>query len=391
MRNFAIPSLVFVQNENRLLPINWYSSLIPPKSEQNRSFTVAYLVNSCGLSEEAAVLASQSVRFTTPNRANSVLALLKEQGFGKSEIPKVISSFPGLLVVEPAKSILPTIEFFLSKGFSRAEVVKLFSMKQNVLRQNLEKSIIPRFDFLKSVLLDDRRVVTALKLGTKILFVNVEGLQRNVGPNIELLRQYGASEAVVSYFLSRYISELGRDGEVFRKKLNEIIEMGFDPSQLSFVHALAMMVSRSKSDLERRKELYRKWGWSDNELSLAFRKNPICMILSEKKISTTMDFLVNKMGFQAKDIAERASILYYSLEKRIIPRCSVAAVLKLMSLTKKDLSLYTLVIPSEKLFLKNFVTRYSKQAPELMSVYKGEIDFFELGFEPEAIQGVTEL
>ena len=47
------------------------------------------------------------------------------------------------------------------------------------------------------------------------------------------------------------------------------------------------------------------------------------MLLSEEKITKAMNFFVNKMGYPSADIARHPKVIFFSLEKRIIPRCSV--------------------------------------------------------------------
>lgn len=70
-------------------------------------------------------------------------------------------------------------------------------------------------------------------------------------------------------------------------------------------------------------ELYSKWGWTEDDFWLAFRKNPRFMPLSANSFSSEMDFIVNKMGWQPADVAKELNTLTYSLEKRIMPRASV--------------------------------------------------------------------
>ncbi|KAF8401522.1 hypothetical protein HHK36_012462 [Tetracentron sinense] len=96
-----------------------------------------------------------------------------------------------------------------------------------------------------------------------------------------------------------------------------------------------------------------------------------------------MDFLVNKMGYESKYIARRPLLLMYSLEKRIIPRCSVLQFLNSNGLIKKDFSLNTVLIPNEKYFLKRFVTKYQVEVPQLLNVYQGNMDIVELLVEAE--------
>uniref|UniRef100_A0A5B7APZ1 Transcription regulator mTERF family n=1 Tax=Davidia involucrata TaxID=16924 RepID=A0A5B7APZ1_DAVIN len=148
--------------------------------------------------------------------------------------------------------------------------------------------------------------------------------------------------------------------------------MGFDPSKNSFVNAMLVLTGNSKSTWERKLEVYRKWGWSDDEILLAFKKNPKCMATSEKKINQVMDFLINKMGWNASDVAGCPMALFSSLENWTIPRCLVIQLLLSKGLIKKDISLSSVIALVERQFLNKFVTKYQIRFPALLNLYQGE-------------------
>ncbi|KAK3041468.1 hypothetical protein RJ639_000445 [Escallonia herrerae] len=87
-----------------------------------------------------------------------------------------------------------------------------------------------------------------------------------------------------------------------------------------------------------------------------------------------MDFLVNKMGWPSIGIARTSAVIFYSLEKRIVPRCSIFKVLSLKGLIKKNVSLLTVLQAPEKSFLKKFVTNYEEEVPKFLGVYRGTVD-----------------
>ena len=95
-----------------------------------------------------------------------------------------------------------------------------------------------------------------------------------------------------------------------------------------------------------------------------------------------MDFLVNKMGQEPAAIVRYQSVLYPSLEKKIIPRCSVVKVLQMNGLVKKDLC-FSFLGSSEIAFFNRFVMNYEQDVPELLKLYQGKIDIFELGLVSE--------
>ncbi|KAM1401526.1 hypothetical protein ACFX2F_028666 [Malus domestica] len=87
-----------------------------------------------------------------------------------------------------------------------------------------------------------------------------------------------------------------------------------------------------------------------------------------------MDLLVNKMGWSSKMIAKYPVVLTLSLERRLIPRCSVVKVLLLKGLMNDNLNLGSVLKPTDKQFLEMFVKRYLGKVPRLLSVYQGKVN-----------------
>lgn len=153
----------------------------------------------------------------------------------------------------------------------------------------------------------------------------------------------------------------------FRKSTETIKEMGFDPSKGEFTTAVMVMSQLSKSGWERKVDIYKGWGWSDEEILAAFRKDPWCMMASEKKIMAVMDFLVNKMD------CETSTLILRSLKKTIIPRGSVVQVLLSKQLIDRMPNLISLFVQPEKLFLKKFVHCFD-EAPQLLKLYRDKLN-----------------
>ncbi|XP_057485227.1 uncharacterized protein LOC130771600 [Actinidia eriantha] len=133
----------------------------------------------------------------------------------------------------------------------------------------------------------------------------------------------------------------------------------------------------AKSTWEKKVDVYRKWGWTEDEILVAFKKHPWCMTASEDKINGVMDFLVNKMGLESSLVARRPKLISLSLEKRTVPRCAVYQVLLSKGLINSNaISLMTFLMTSEKLFLEKLGNRHKEEAPELLQLYKGSFDRF---------------
>ena len=119
-------------------------------SSQANSFTVSYLINSCGFSHRKAVSASKSVHLETPKKPDSVFAFFDTHGFSKSQTLKIVRKQPQLLLVSDTEtSILPKLQFFYSKGASKSDVVKIVASTPAIMTQSLENKIIPLYDFVK--------------------------------------------------------------------------------------------------------------------------------------------------------------------------------------------------------------------------------------------------
>ncbi|KAM7521507.1 hypothetical protein LguiA_011409 [Lonicera macranthoides] len=340
------------------------------------SFTVSYLINSCGLSPETAIYTSERVHLKTLENPESVLNLLKNIGFSKTQIAKVVRKRPRLLLANPEKTLLPKFQFLQSMGISNTDIAKVLSTEPTFLIRSMENYIIPCYNFLKSVLQSDEKIIYCMK---RAPWVFVEDYTKKLIPNVRFLREFGMKESCIVLLLTHFPEVVMRRPEDFRSTVVEVSELGFDPLKSTFVFALHVLSGDSnKSIRDRCYKAYKKWGWSEDEIILAFRKHPNCMIMSEKKLSRSMDFLVNKMGFPSREIASYPLVLCFSFEKRIMPRCCVYQVLSLKGLIKKDLSLTRLLIHEEKYFLEKFVTKYEDKVPQLLDVYQGKADPLEL-------------
>ncbi|GFZ19036.1 hypothetical protein Acr_27g0007750 [Actinidia rufa] len=161
----------------------------------------------------------------------------------------------------------------------------------------------------------------------------------------------------------------------FRQIVEKVEKIGFNPSATTFVTAVHALSAMTKSTWETKVDVYKKWGWTDDEILLAFKKYPWCMTVSENKINRVMEFLVNKMGLESSLVASRPKLVSLSLEKRTVPRCAVYQVLLSKGLIKSNaISLMTLLVSPEKRFIEKIVNRYKDEAPELLKLSTEKLD-----------------
>ncbi|XP_024022607.1 transcription termination factor MTERF2, chloroplastic-like [Morus notabilis] len=339
-------------------------------SSNQQSFTVSYLINSLGFSPETALSASKYVNFKTPEKPDKLINLFKKYGFTQIQLSNLVRRCPSIFSYDAEKNILPKLEFLQAKGMSGPEMAKRLSVFPTLLRCSLSNLIIPSYDFYRDLFQSDEKACHTVKRFPHILIC----LKKYVAPNVAILREHGVAKSDIAKMMHLWPKSFVTSPDSFREVVEKVVEMGFDASTLKFVVAVNIFLSMRKSTWESKVDAYKKWGWSEEEVSKAFQSYPWCMMVSEDKLMASMDIFINQMGWRPFHLAKFPTIFTVSLNKRVVPRCSVFQVLLSKGLVKKDANLNSLLMSSEKNFLQRFVAPYKENAPELLKLYKEKYD-----------------
>ncbi|XP_058727915.1 uncharacterized protein LOC131599645 [Vicia villosa] len=278
----------------------------------------------------------------------------------------MIAKVPGLLSCNPSKRILPKFQFLLSKGASNSDIVNLVSKNPKVLSPSLKNHIVPTYELIYRFLQSDKDVIASAIRNPDLLS------EQFVRRNMAMLIENGVSDSNIARMLQIR-------GQIFRtrdmlKFVEEVKNLGFNSSKTIFSIALVAKISVSKNLWEEKVEVFKKWGWSDEDALEAFRKKPYCMLASVDKINVVMSFCVNQLGWDAMVIAKTPYILSLSLEKRIIPRAAVVQFLLDKGLRNKSASLTCPFVVSEKMFLYMFIKRFRKESSYLLKLYEEKLN-----------------
>ncbi|XP_050214352.1 uncharacterized protein LOC126665564 [Mercurialis annua] len=367
-------------NSNFLLAILRFASARHFTSEnlihKKQSFTVSYLINSCGLAPKVAQSISKWFQLTTPDNPDSVILFFKDQGFTASQISKIVRIRPRVLRAKPNSSILPKLEFLRSVGASSSDLSAIVSRNPDILVRHLVRHLIPFYDILKRVLVTDEKVIRTLKRSS-MYFPSMKDI---FNVNLSLLTQIGMPQSGIAELVLKFPLAMCLNDVKFADKVKKIIEKGFDPTKRSFVMALGVFLQFSDTTWERKIEFYKMCGWSEDEILSILRKNPLSLAMSQKSVTSKMDFLVGKMGWKPADVAKLPVVLCCSLENRIMPRCLIARILLLKGLIKTNVPLSSLIVSSDERFMKTFVLKYKEEVPQLLDFFQGKVSFEELGF-----------
>lgn len=333
------------------------SSEIPLKNRHR-----VYLENSYVFSRKKAV--KYSISYSSG--PDSVIAFLKNHHFNDSRISVIVRKWPLLFQYVPETSFLPKIKYFRHLGFSSLDIVKILTLAPSLLGRSLEGQIMPCVDFLKSFLSSNIVFRSSIVRSPLILEVN---LQETLLPNVRLLREVGVSKSHIAEFMKISPFGLSADHESFRVIVEEVQKVGFDPLNKNFVVGIITMREVNISLWKEKVILYKSWGWSDDQLMEAFRKNPRMMAVSKDKLTRIHDLLVNKMGCDLSLIILRPRIFMFSFEKNIAPRCAWYQVLKSKGLIKQGFSFIHMLTCPNWLFLEKYVQYNATNDPEMLKVY----------------------
>lgn len=253
----------------------------------------------------------------------------KKWGWSEEEFVATFRKNPRIMMVSK-DNIRATMDFFVNKMGIESSFVAKYPI---LLLFSLQKRIIPR--------------------ATVFQFLMAEGL---IKPEHGSLHAW--NNCSEKSFLKRYLNSYD--------EAPWLLQLYKD--KLSTAESLEIGLSTLKR--ERKLNMFKKWGWSEEEFLEVFRKVPRLMDLSEDRLMASMAFFVNKMGLKSSDIARDPGILLHSLQKRIIPRAAVFQYLVTKGLIKHKFT--TLLKFSEENFQEMIVKSYG-EAPKLLELYKDKL------------------
>ncbi|XP_026447264.1 claspin-like [Papaver somniferum] len=342
-------------------------------SSSSSSPVVSYLINSCGLSEDRAVSIGKKLPLTTTTSyLETIITTLESYGFTKSHISKIIIKTPRFLEYGRCGHLKLKLGYFKSKEISTLEMVKFLICSPEILIRGLKDKIIPLFDSISSIVGSDRDTFKVIgNTYNDMRCLSVEFIQERISGNLQVLRDEGIPERVIVNFLIQVPKVCLISTDKFKERVQDVKDMGINPHKTPsrFVSWIRMLVVCSKTTLEAKMNVLRKWGWPEDILLDQVLKNPGFMTISVAKIEAVLDYLVTQMGYNISSFVKVLGVFNYSLEKRIIPRISVHRFLISMGLIKCNGTLSGVLNITDENFLRKFVMSYKVEAPELLQIY----------------------
>ncbi|KAI8529183.1 hypothetical protein RHMOL_Rhmol12G0205600 [Rhododendron molle] len=280
---------------------------------------------------------------------------------------------PQLYLYNAPRNFKPKMEYIKSLGFSDAEVVQILLDVPNVIRRSLENKIIPSFQVIKRIVGTGENVLKAIKASYRVCD---KDLEKVLEPNIAILINHGVPKPLLLKFFMSQTRSLVLNTHQFTEVVEEVDKLGFDPTSMLYLLAVNSLAMINKSLWERKSEVYRSFGMSEDQILSAFIRQP--------KIRKLMGFFVNELKISPLVISKTPKLMLLSLEKRLVPRCSVLQLLMSKGAIKGDFSLVHALEMTHKKFEERYVSEYQNVIPEVVEACQGKIQFQGFSIELKA-------
>ncbi|KAL3830444.1 hypothetical protein ACJIZ3_019246 [Penstemon smallii] len=174
----------------------------------------------------------------------------------------------------------------------------------------------------------------------------------------------------VMYNLPRFLLH---SPEYMKKFVNKVDEMGVSRDSRMFIHALRVVSTISYETWELKLKAFRKLGFSENDIVVAFRKAPFIFGSSEKKMKELIKVLLATGKYDMSCIIRNPTSFSRSIEKNFKPRLHVLQILESENLIQNWPSLSSLCTMSVKKFFERFVGPYLDKVGHVNYVYGEEL------------------
>ncbi|KAJ9546277.1 hypothetical protein OSB04_025984 [Centaurea solstitialis] len=333
---------------------------------------VDYLMDSLQFSKQDAIsisTKSKVTRLKSTINSDLVVNIFKTYGLDLSQIRQIVSSVPKILTCKPNKTLEPKIRVFHELGLSGSDLVSFIQNSPNIMWSGLDTKIMPCLQLLRQVLGSDEIVIQVMNNRTRRLFFTNNFMER-LSTNVLLLQNFGLLNERIVMFVLNNPNKLIVDPTLLESKLSYVEEkLGISRESPIFIHALTAVLWYTDSEIERKMQNFRSFGWSDSDIALLFRGQPYCLTMSEANMRNKLKFYMKDLGYTPSYLISRHAFFTLSLDKRVIPRNAMLKILKEKKLVSNDKpSLITIANYTESKFLE-FLRGFEDDVPCLRKTY----------------------
>ncbi|KAK3123299.1 hypothetical protein QOZ80_8AG0628180 [Eleusine coracana subsp. coracana] len=331
------------------------STLVSPDAAgaRSNSLTLQFLRDSCGLADKEVEAVGARLRLRSTKNAHAVLALLRNIGFAPAAVARLVVACPSLLA---CTSIAAKVDFCRRElGLSDADVRRiLLASPYRIVNNGLDSRLRHNHKILKGLLGTNENVRAAVKQAVGLILGNMELV---LLPKLKILRDHGVTEEGLVKLVITHPKALIYRSNRFDEGLAAMKDLGVGLSSGIFPYAFGVFAKTYQSKWDRRMENFLSLGWTEEQVRKAFVRHPYCMAVSDDKVRQLMKFFTEKLGWTPEYVAMCPTVLSFSYEKRILPRCMVMNLLASKGAIKSGIKQSHLMI-AEKKFVEKYITTY---------------------------------
>uniref|UniRef100_A0A0E0PVA9 Uncharacterized protein n=1 Tax=Oryza rufipogon TaxID=4529 RepID=A0A0E0PVA9_ORYRU len=326
-----------------------------------------YLVATCGLTRAQAAKASEKLsNLRSPSNPDAVLAFLSDLGLSRPDgIAAAVAADPRLLCADVGSSLARRVDELGGLGLSRSQIARLLPLAGRCFRSS---SLATRLAFWHPVFGSFENILKALKMNAALLGSDLDKVAK---PNLAFLAQCGINASdVTRTTLSLYSCRLFTVNPRFlQDAVARVEELGVARGWRTFHRVLSTVAFLSRETIASKMQLLDDLGFSQDDFLVIVRRAPQVLRLSDGRIRRSVEFLIRDVGLEQSYIAQRPTLLAYSLERRLLPRHCLLKVLKAKGLLNCDLSYYCIAAMSEEKFVQRFVDPFKDKIQGLADAY----------------------
>ncbi|KAK3019882.1 hypothetical protein RJ639_004190 [Escallonia herrerae] len=345
----------------------FFSSGFPERQQPKRAVPVAdYLLNTHQFSPETAAKAASVLKYVNnPVKSDSILSFLKESGFSMTHLEQMVKNMPKVLSLDLDHTIKPKIKIFQDLGFPPTDIAHIFSTNPLIARASSERLLQSILAF-REILGSEEDAFRVLKTFGWLL---THDLKKTMVPNIEFLRSCGICSSQILRHVLVYPRLYLYNQVQFMELVKRVVEMGISTTSKMFLCGIRVVGSMNVEIWERKLQLFRKLGFSEDDILSIFRKMPQTFAVSEMKIKEVTELLLGTGKWDIAYVVIYPALLSYSMEKRLKPRMRVLEILERERLLLKEFNLGTVCMISDIKFFEKYVLPYSDRVSDLSCMF----------------------
>ncbi|KAL3845809.1 hypothetical protein ACJIZ3_003212 [Penstemon smallii] len=335
---------------------HYFSTSVKKQQPVTTPTVSEFLMNKHHFSPQSASrVASVLTRMRNPQKSDSVLSFLKDNGFSVTQLEKIVEYRPRFLGASLEKVIKPKIKIFQDLGFSKNDITEIIASNPDIFHRSMNNRIIPSLSVLKGLLGSNVELVKVLTVPSWFV---ISDMENTLAPNFKFLQSCGIPKEYIIWLMYKYPRTLLHKPESMRKFVEYIDQVGIKRSSKMYIHAIRVLSSMSSESWELKLEAFRNLGFSEDDIVVTFRKAPQVFAVSVNKMKKVKEVLLSTGKYDAMCIVKNPTSLGCSIEKRYKPRLQVLSILESKNLIKNWPSFSVMYQSNNANFLKKFVNPY---------------------------------